>query len=119
MAMAMAIPPKTSAQTSTKRPLNASPIAMPAIAVMVTWKNVGFYVVIYLAGLQYVPRSCYEAISLDGAVPLASQLLDACGCAHASINGHSRRLVKAASPRTACHSSRYTRDPPRKLPAVV
>lgn len=42
-------------------------IAMPAIAVMVTWKNVGFYVVIYLAGLQYVPRSCYEAISLDGA----------------------------------------------------
>ena len=42
-------------------------IAMPAIAVMVTWKNVGFYVVIYLAGLQYVPRSCYEAIELDGA----------------------------------------------------
>ena len=26
--------------------------AMPAIAVMVTWKNVGFYVIIYLAGLQ-------------------------------------------------------------------
>ena len=42
-------------------------IAMPAIAVMVTWKNVGFYVVIYLAGLQYVPRSCYEAVSLEGA----------------------------------------------------
>jgi len=42
-------------------------IAMPAIAVMVTWKNVGFYVVIYLAGLQYVPRSCREAIELEGA----------------------------------------------------
>jgi len=42
-------------------------VAMPAIAVMVTWKNVGFYVVIYLAGLQYVPRSCYEAIDLEGA----------------------------------------------------
>ncbi len=42
-------------------------IAMPAIAVMVTWKNIGFYVVIYLAGLQYVPRSCYEAIALEGA----------------------------------------------------
>ena len=40
---------------------------MPAIAVMVTWKNVGFYVVIYLAGLQYIPRSCQEAIELDGA----------------------------------------------------
>jgi multiple sugar transport system permease protein len=42
-------------------------IAMPAIAVMVTWKNVGFYVIIYLAGLQYVPKSCYEAIDLEGA----------------------------------------------------
>ena len=44
-------------------------IAMPSIAVMVTWKNVGFYVVIYLAGLQYIPRSTQEAIELDGATP--------------------------------------------------
>jgi len=43
--------------------------AMPAIAVMVTWKNVGFYVIIYLAGLQYIPRSCQEAIELEGASP--------------------------------------------------
>jgi multiple sugar transport system permease protein len=41
--------------------------AMPAIAVMVTWKNVGFYTIIYLAGLQYIPRSCLEAIELEGA----------------------------------------------------
>jgi multiple sugar transport system permease protein len=41
--------------------------AMPAIAVMVTWKNVGFYVIIYLAGLQYIPRSCQEAIEIEGA----------------------------------------------------
>jgi multiple sugar transport system permease protein len=41
--------------------------AMPAIAVMVTWKNVGFYVIIYLAGLQYIPQSCREAIELEGA----------------------------------------------------
>ena len=43
--------------------------AMPAIAVMVTWKNVGFYVIIYLAGLQYIPRSCQEAIEIEGATP--------------------------------------------------
>lgn len=43
--------------------------AMPAIAVMVTWKNVGFYVIIYLAGLQYIPKSCQEAIELEGASP--------------------------------------------------
>lgn len=42
-------------------------LAMPAIAVMFTWKNVGFYVVLYLAGLQYIPRSCEEAIALEGA----------------------------------------------------
>ncbi len=42
-------------------------LAMASIAVMVTWKNVGFYVVIYLAGLQYIPRSVQEAIELDGA----------------------------------------------------
>jgi ABC-type sugar transport system permease subunit len=42
-------------------------LAMPSIAVMVTWKNVGFYVIIYLAGLQYIPASCREAIALDGA----------------------------------------------------
>lgn len=41
--------------------------AMPAIAFMVTWKNVGFYVIIYLAGLQYIPRSCQEAIEIEGA----------------------------------------------------
>jgi multiple sugar transport system permease protein len=41
--------------------------AMPAIAVMVTWKNVGFYVIIYVAGLQYIPRSCQEAIEIEGA----------------------------------------------------
>lgn len=41
--------------------------AMPAIAVMVTWKNVGFYVIIYLAGLQNIPRSCREAIAIEGA----------------------------------------------------
>ena len=47
--------------------LTSPATAMPAIAAMVTWKNVGFYVVINLAGLQYVPRSCQEAIALDGA----------------------------------------------------
>ncbi len=44
-------------------------LALPALAAMFTWRNVGFYVVIYLAGLQYVPRSCYEAIALEGATP--------------------------------------------------
>jgi multiple sugar transport system permease protein len=42
-------------------------IAMYSIAVMATWKNVGFYIVLFLAGLQNVPRELYEAASIDGA----------------------------------------------------
>lgn len=41
--------------------------AMPSIAVMATWKNVGLYVVLFLAGLQGVPRHLYEAADIDGA----------------------------------------------------
>ncbi len=41
--------------------------AMPSIAIMATWKNVGLYVILFLAGLQNVPRSQYEAAEMDGA----------------------------------------------------
>ncbi|MFH0881356.1 MAG: sugar ABC transporter permease [bacterium] len=41
--------------------------AMPSIAIMATWKNVGLYIIIFLAGLQGVPRSLYEAAEMDGA----------------------------------------------------
>jgi multiple sugar transport system permease protein len=44
-------------------------IAMPAIAVMATWKNIGIYIVLFLAGLQTIPRELYEAASVDGATP--------------------------------------------------
>jgi len=40
---------------------------MPAIAIMATWKNLGLYIVILLAGLQSIPRSLYEAADIDGA----------------------------------------------------
>jgi multiple sugar transport system permease protein len=41
--------------------------AMPAIAIMATWKNVGLYVVLFLVGLQAIPAHLYEAAELDGA----------------------------------------------------
>jgi multiple sugar transport system permease protein len=44
-------------------------LAMPSIAVMATWKNVGIYIVLFLVGLQNIPREIYEAASLDGASP--------------------------------------------------
>jgi multiple sugar transport system permease protein len=43
--------------------------ALPALIVMGIWKNVGYSMVIFLAGLQNIPDELYEAASLDGANP--------------------------------------------------
>ena len=40
---------------------------MPSIALFVTWKQLGFYILLYLAALQNVARELYEAASTDGA----------------------------------------------------
>jgi multiple sugar transport system permease protein len=42
-------------------------MAMLSIALMATWKNVGIYIVLFLVGLQDVPRELYESASIDGA----------------------------------------------------
>lgn len=41
--------------------------AMPTIALFVTWKQLGFYILLYLAALQNVPEELYESASTDGA----------------------------------------------------
>lgn len=47
--------------------LNSTTLAMPAVIIVGIWKDVGFYMVIYLAGLQTIPREFYEAARIDGA----------------------------------------------------
>lgn len=42
-------------------------LAMPSIAIMATWKNVGYYLMIFLASLQSIPAQLYEEASLNGA----------------------------------------------------
>ncbi len=42
-------------------------LAMPSIIVMAVWGGVGWSMVIYLAGLQGIPYSLYEAARIDGA----------------------------------------------------
>jgi multiple sugar transport system permease protein len=47
--------------------LNDRNLAMPAAIAVSLWKNVGYYMVIFLAGLQTIPSMYYEAARLDGA----------------------------------------------------
>ena len=42
-------------------------LAMPTVALVAVWKSFGFYLVIFIAGLQDIPSSLYEAARVDGA----------------------------------------------------
>lgn len=49
-------------------PFLVSPLwAMPSVIFVGLWKELGYFMVIFLAGLQGIPRSYYEAASIDGA----------------------------------------------------
>lgn len=41
--------------------------AMPSIAIVSVWKYVGYYMIVYLAALQGISASLYEAAGIDGA----------------------------------------------------
>jgi multiple sugar transport system permease protein len=43
--------------------------AMPSLAITTIWWTLGFNFVLYLAGLQEIPRDLYEASAMDGASP--------------------------------------------------
>jgi len=47
--------------------LGSIKLAMPCIILMSIWKFVGYYMVIFLAGLQGIPEQLYEASRIDGA----------------------------------------------------
>ncbi|MDR1852307.1 MAG: sugar ABC transporter permease [Propionibacteriaceae bacterium] len=41
--------------------------AMPAVIIVGTWREMGYYMILFLAGLQTVPQELYEAARMDGA----------------------------------------------------
>lgn len=52
--------------------LNSGIFAPLAIIIMSIWKEVGFYGIIFLAGLQNIPHEYYEAARVDGAQALGT-----------------------------------------------
>src|SRR5699024_5594123 len=49
--------------------LGNSSVVMVALIIMIIWKDVGFYMIFYLAGLQNLPTDVYEAAMIEGAKP--------------------------------------------------
>ncbi len=49
--------------------LSSTVWAMPAVIIMAIWKHLGYNMIIYLAGLQGIPSTLYEAAAIDGANP--------------------------------------------------
>lgn len=47
--------------------LSSTVWAMPVLILLSSWKQLGFNLVVFLAGLQVIPHSRYEAAELDGA----------------------------------------------------
>ncbi|GIJ43340.1 sugar ABC transporter permease [Virgisporangium aliadipatigenens] len=47
--------------------LGSTSTALPALVVIAAWRNFGFLMVIFLAGLQTIPAELYEAATIDGA----------------------------------------------------
>src|SRR5690625_5787027 len=47
--------------------LTSESTAMISVAIVTVWQGLGYYMLIYLAGLQSVPNDLYEAAEIDGA----------------------------------------------------
>ena len=45
-------------------------LALPSLILMAFWKDTGFYMIYFLAGLMSMPKDVFEALVLEGAKPL-------------------------------------------------
>jgi putative chitobiose transport system permease protein len=52
--------------TSADKILGIVPISLASVMIVTIWKGLGYYMVIYLAGLQSIPADLYEAAAIDG-----------------------------------------------------
>jgi multiple sugar transport system permease protein len=47
--------------------LSDTKFSLPSLIVMASWRNLGFSMIVFLAGLQAIPTELYEAAQVDGA----------------------------------------------------
>jgi len=47
--------------------LGSPTLALPAVMILTVWKNAGYYMLFYLAGLQTIPTELFEAGRIEGA----------------------------------------------------
>jgi putative chitobiose transport system permease protein len=52
--------------SSPEKILGIVPISLASVMAVTIWKGLGYYMVIYLAGLQSIPPDVYEAAAIDG-----------------------------------------------------
>ena len=52
--------------------LTSSQYALPTISLIAVWAAIGYYSILFIAGLQNIPATYYEAARIDGAGPLRS-----------------------------------------------
>ncbi|MDR0312630.1 MAG: sugar ABC transporter permease [Treponema sp.] len=46
--------------------LSSSSWFLPSVMIIIIWQNLGYYMLMYSAGLQNIPHDYYEAVSVDG-----------------------------------------------------
>lgn len=51
-----------------------------ALVIMVTWQMVGYMMIIYVAGLNNIPKDLYEASAIDGANGIKNFATSPCQC---------------------------------------
>ena len=92
--------------------------AMTAILVVIVWKYFGFHMILYIAGLQQIDRTLYEAARIDGAT--AWQMLQPRHRAVARLDDpavgvlRDPGLVPAVRPDHAAHQGRPVRTARRR-----
>ncbi len=84
--------------------LGSSKTALICVCVVAIWKNVGYFLVIYYAGIMGLSPELYEAARVDGATSIQQFLRLQCRCSSRSIIWSSRWALSGPSRCLICRT---------------